>query len=162
MPGPPIVLPEVVAIVPIRGGREQGLEIRRTAQCAIEDMDPKEILSSFHHYQIEIKQLREALKVMEALSLKVRDLPGTPVRALAFAARSLPMRLSQPLIVQAAGSGRGGKMPSLHIDRFSGRGLSEVGWLNGAVHRWGEKLGVPTPVNADLNSRLQELVNGGK
>ncbi|MCB0158315.1 MAG: hypothetical protein KDD83_09310, partial [Caldilineaceae bacterium] len=50
------------------------------------------------------------------------------------------------------------KMPSLHIDLHSGKGKSEVGWLNGAVVRAGEEAGVATPVNRVLTEVLTELV----
>ena len=51
-------------------------------------------------------------------------------------------------------------MPSFHIDLHSGRGHSEVDYLNGAVVRFGEKFGVPTPVNQLLNETLLQLTRG--
>jgi 2-dehydropantoate 2-reductase len=51
-------------------------------------------------------------------------------------------------------------MPSFHIDLYSGRGRSEVEWLNGAVVRFGEKAGVPTPINKVLTDTLQALTKG--
>jgi 2-dehydropantoate 2-reductase len=51
-------------------------------------------------------------------------------------------------------------MPSLHIDLHSGRSLSEVEYLNGAVARFGEQLGVPTPINQRLNETLQMMTDG--
>jgi 2-dehydropantoate 2-reductase len=51
-------------------------------------------------------------------------------------------------------------MPSFHIDLHSGRGKSEVGYLNGAVVRAGERYGVPTPVNAALTDSLLKLTSG--
>jgi len=103
--------------------------------------------------------LRECLAVMEAQKIEVVDLPGTPVRALAFATR-LPLWLSKPLLGRAAGSGRGGKMPSFHIDLHSGRGKSEVDYLHGAVVRAGKRTNTPTPVNALLTKTLIALTNG--
>jgi 2-dehydropantoate 2-reductase len=97
---------------------------------------------------------------MAAQQIDVVDLPGTPVRALAFAVRGLPPEVSRPLLRNAVGSGRGGKMPSFHIDLNSGRGQTEVDALNGAVVRFGERLGVATPVNHLLNRTLQELASG--
>jgi 2-dehydropantoate 2-reductase len=61
---------------------------------------------------------------------------------------------------KAVGAGRGGKMPSFHIDLYSGRGQSEVGYLNGAVVRHGERAGVPTPVNRLLTDTLLALTRG--
>ena len=51
-------------------------------------------------------------------------------------------------------------MPSFHIDLHSGRGKSEVDFLNGAVVRAGRRLGIATPINEFLNETLQELSSG--
>jgi len=126
---------------------------------AILDMSAAEIYARADLYKMEIDMLRECLAVMEAQGIEVVDLPGTPVRALAFATR-LPLWLSKPLLGRAAGAGRGGKMPSFHIDLHSGRGNSEVDYLHGAVVRAGEKTGVPAPVNRLLTETLLALTNG--
>ncbi len=125
---------------------------------AILDMTPAEIFANKDLYKLEIDMLRECLAVMEAQRLKVVDLPGTPVRALAFATK-LPLWLSRPFLSRAAGAGRGRKMPSFHIDLHSGRGKSEVEYLHGAVMCAGEKYGVPTPVNKVLTETLLALVH---
>ena len=125
---------------------------------AILDMTAAEIFANRNLYKLEIAMLRECLAVMKAQGFKVVDLPGTPVRALAFAT-NLPIWLSKPLLGRAAGAGRGGKMPSFHIDLHSGRGKSEVEYLHGAVVRAGEKFNVPTPVNKVLTETLVALTN---
>lgn len=127
------------------------------ASCALMDWSPAQVLADSRLFAIEIRQLREALAVMRALGLPVVDVPGTPVRALAAAAR-LPLPLCRLLARGAISRGRGGKMPSLHIDLYSGRGRSEVGWLNGAVARTAERLGIATPVNAFLAQTLSQLL----
>jgi 2-dehydropantoate 2-reductase len=126
---------------------------------AILDMSAAEIYAHRGLYKLEIKMLRECLAVMEAQHIDVVDLPGTPVRALAFATR-LPLWLSKPLLARAAGSGRGSKMPSFHIDLHSGRGKSEVDFLHGAVVRAGKRTNVPTPVNELLTKTLLALTKG--
>ena len=126
---------------------------------AILDMSAAEIYARDDLYKMEISMLRECLDVMEAQIIPVVDLPGTPVRALAFATK-LPLWLSKPLLTRAAGSGRGGKMPSFHIDLHSGRGKSEVDYLHGAVVRAGKKTNIPTPVNRLLTETLLALTNG--
>ena len=130
------------------------------ASAAILDMTPAEIFADPRIYALEIAQLRETLRVMRAQGIRVVDLPGTPVRALAFAVRWLPMIISRPLLAKAVGGGRGGKMPSFHIDLHSGSGKSEVHYLNGAVARAGAQYGVPTPVNELLNTALLALTRG--
>ncbi|MFH2102206.1 MAG: 2-dehydropantoate 2-reductase [Chloroflexota bacterium] len=126
------------------------------ASAAILNMTPREVFAHPGLFSLEMAMMSEALAVMEALGVKVVDLPGTPVRALALATR-LPAFISKPLLVKAVGGGRGGKMPSFHIDLHSGRGRSEVDWLNGAVVQQGELTGVPTPVNRLLTTTLLAL-----
>ena len=101
--------------------------------------------------------LRECLEVMEVQGFKVVDLPGTPVRALAFATK-VPLWLSKPILSRAAGAGRGAKMPSFYLDLHSGRGKSEVQYLHGEVVRAGERCNVPTPVNKVLTETLLALM----
>ncbi|HSM71323.1 MAG TPA: ketopantoate reductase C-terminal domain-containing protein, partial [Anaerolineales bacterium] len=125
---------------------------------AILDMTAAEVFEDRDLYKIEIDMLKECLAVMEAQGYEVVDLPGTPVRALAFAT-TLPLWLSKPLLGRAAGAGRGAKMPSFHIDLHSGRGKSEVEYLHGAVVRAGERYNVPTPVNKVLTETLMALTN---
>jgi 2-dehydropantoate 2-reductase len=130
------------------------------ASSAIMDMTPAEIFSDPLLYRLEVRQLRETLRVMAAQNIPVVNLPGTPVKLLAFGLRWLPLALLQPLLKRAAGSGRGAKMPSFHIDLYSGRKQSEVVFLNGAVVRFGQRLGVPTPVNQVLTQTLTGMAAG--
>ncbi len=128
------------------------------ASSAILDMSPAEIFAHPSLYRLEMEQLKEALAVMRAQNLQVVDLPGTPARWLARLAR-LPAFL-RPLARPILAKGRGEKMPSLHIDLHAGRSQSEVSYLNGAVVRFGERYGIPTPTNRLLNDLLLNLVRG--
>jgi 2-dehydropantoate 2-reductase len=130
------------------------------ASSAILDMTPGEIYADARLFALEVKQVREALAVMRALAIRPVDLPGVPVRILCALFESLPMALSQPLLASSLGSGRGEKMPSFHIDLHSGRGASEVEYLNGAVVRMGQRMGIPTPVNCSLTQILEAIVAG--
>jgi 2-dehydropantoate 2-reductase len=125
---------------------------------AILDMTAAEIFSNRELYKLEIAMLRECLAVMQAQGLVVVDLPGTPSRALAFATR-LPLWASKPLVSRAVGAGRGGKMPSFHIDLHADRGQSEVDYLHGEVARAGRKYNVPTPINTLLTEIMLALTN---
>jgi 2-dehydropantoate 2-reductase len=130
------------------------------ASSAILDMAPAEILEHPDLYRVEIAELREAIQVCRARQIQIVDLPGTPVRMYAWAIYNLSPRLSRPFLSRIAGNARGRKMPSFHIDLHSGRGQSEVDYLNGAVVRYGERLGIPTPVNRWLNQTLLGLSQG--
>ena len=130
------------------------------ASCAILDMSPAQVLSNPELYRLEIEQLRETLRVMRALNIKVENLPATPVRVLAAAVHYLHPSLSQPLLSRIAGSGRGAKMPSFHIDLYSKKGKTEVDFLNGAVVRFGKQVSIPTPINFLLNNTLLGITLG--
>jgi 2-dehydropantoate 2-reductase len=130
------------------------------ASSAILDMSPGELFNHTGVFKFEVEQIREALQIMKALDIPVVDLPGTPVRAFALATSRLPAWLSRPILTRAIGGGRGEKMPSFHIDLHSGREKSEVTYLNGAVSCFGNKLGIPTPVNDFLTNTLSNLVEG--
>jgi len=136
------------------------INIIANSSSAILNMTPAEIFSHPGLYELEIAQLRETLAVMKAQGIGAVNLPGTPVKALAFAVRALPLMLSRPLLGKAVGGGRGKKMPSFHIDLHSGRGSSEVDYLNGAVIRAGEKMGIPTPANKIITETLLQLTRG--
>jgi 2-dehydropantoate 2-reductase len=123
---------------------------------AILDMTAAEVFANPKLYQLEMAMVHECIAVMEAQGIPLVDLPDAPVRALALVTR-LPFWLSRPLLAGAAGSARGNKMPSFHIDLYSGRGKSEVEFLHGAVVRAGEKFGVPTPVNKVLSETVAAL-----
>ena len=125
---------------------------------AILNMTAAQVFSNKKLYKLEIEMLSECLAVMAAQKLQVTDLPGTPVKALALATK-LPLWLSKPFLARAAGSGRGAKMPSFHIDLYSGRGQSEVEYLHGAVVRAGREFNISTPVNELLTGTLLALTN---
>lgn len=130
------------------------------ASSAILNMPASAIFNHPGLFALEMNALREALRVMAAQNIPVIDLPSTPVRALAWAAKALPNSIARPLLIKAVGGGRGGKMPSFHIDLYSGRGKSEVEYLNGAVARYGKQLNIRTPVNAALTEILLKLTSG--
>ncbi len=129
------------------------------ATAAILNMTAVEVFAHPGLFRLEMHMLGETLAVMRASRLRVVNLPGVPVKALALGAR-LPEFVARPLMLKAVGGGRGGKMPSFHIDLHSDRGKSEVDWLNGAVVRYGEKAGVPAPVNKLLTETLLALTKG--
>ena len=123
---------------------------------AILDMTVAQVFANKKLYKLEIAMLSECLAVMKAQGLEVVDLPGIPIKALVLAIK-LPLWLSRLFLRRMAGSGRGAKMPSFHIDLYSGRGQSEVEYLHGAVAREGKAHGIPTPVNELLTKTLLGL-----
>lgn len=130
------------------------------ASSAILNLTTAQIYSNPVLYKIELEQVREALRVMHVQGNKTVNLPDVPVKILAGIIKNLPYWISRPLLSRIIGGGRGQKMPSFHIDLYSGRGQSEVTQLNGAVVRAGERFHIPTPVNSFLTDTLLGLIQG--
>ncbi len=130
------------------------------ASSAILNLPPSQIFSDPDLFNLEMKEIREALAVMQSLQIKPVNLPGIPVKLLAFLIKNFPENLIRPLLANMIGGGRGDKMPSFQIDLYAGRGNSEVDQLNGAVVKAGAKLNIPTPVNRLLTGILSGLVEG--
>ena len=84
--------------------------LQANATSAILNWTPLQVFSDHRIFKVEMVQLKEALDVMKTLDIPVINLPGTPVRLLAWAV-SLPQNIGQPLIKQGLGHGRGEKMP---------------------------------------------------
>ncbi len=124
------------------------------ATSALLDMSPEAVYRDPRLFAIERDQLREALRVMDALGLSVVDLPGAPVTWLARAV-GLPAPLSRVALRRIVAGARGGKDPSLRIVVTSG-GPTEAAWLNGAVARAAATQGLEVPVNAALAALVDE------
>ncbi len=133
------------------------LNIVGNASSAILNRSPDIVYKSAAMFDLEVRMLRETLAVMEKLNLKISNLPGSPARQLSVAVKRMPVALLKPLMTSIVSKGRGGKMPSFHIDLASGKGQSEVIYHNGAIARAGKAAGVPTPVNQALNDVLMRL-----
>lgn len=127
------------------------------ATSAILDWSADDVFRHRGLYRLEVEALRETVRVMRALGLRAVNLPGVPSGLLATAV-FWPDWITHPILRRAAAGGRGGKRPSFAYD--VGRGRSEVGWLNGAVVRYGAQLGVPTPASQLLTETLTGLVEG--
>lgn len=130
------------------------------AASSIFDMTPAEVYADKAGCRLEIRQIRETLAVMRGLGISPVDIPGIPVRLLCFAMAHLPEFLLRPLLSKFIGSGRGAKMPSFYIDLHAGRKQSEVEFLNGAIVRKADELGIPVPVNRAYYETLTALAAG--
>jgi 2-dehydropantoate 2-reductase len=123
------------------------------ATSALVDMDAGDVYSDPGLFRVERRQLLETAAVMDALGVRAVALPSANTPLLVRAMRFVEP-VSRVVLARVVRGARGGKSPSLRLHLQSGRsGPSEIGWMNGAVVRWGRRLGVPTPVN----QRLTEL-----
>ena len=136
------------------------LNIIANASPAILGMFPDQVFADHRLFALEQAAFREAVMVMRALGPRPVSLPGYPVPLFTWAISSLPAKLLRPILRKAVVGGRGGKMPSLHIDLSKGKGKSEVEYLNGAVVRYAQELGLDAPVNRALHAVLMGIVKG--
>ncbi len=128
------------------------------ATCAILSAPPEEVFAQDKIVDLEIEAWREALRVMAQADITPQSVGSYPFRVLAPGIRVAPKSLLRAVLRKQIGGARGGKMPSLYLDLASGKGKSEVPWLNGAVVDLGREVGVATPVNACLSDTLLGLV----
>jgi len=133
------------------------LNLQANAIPAILDMDPGEEYRNPTLFAMEREAFLEALAVMRALNLRIVSFPNYPVRVLAWAMGHVPVPVLRPMMSRLVASGRGDKKPSLHLDLVSGRGQSEVRFLNGAVVDHALQMGLPVPVNRALLDTLLAL-----
>jgi 2-dehydropantoate 2-reductase len=136
------------------------LNIQANTIPAILDMAPGDVYVHPALFVLERAAFREALAVMRALHLSVVSFPNYPVPLLAWAMQHLPTVVLRPLLARLVASGRGDKKPSLQMDLAGGRQQSEAPYLNGAVVRHAERLGVRTPVNHVLLDTLLGIAAG--
>ncbi len=136
------------------------LNLIGNATSAILDMPTRETFADPRVFKIEVALLREALAVMRTQSIGAVDLPGSPVRLLAFGIRCAPIFILQRILQPTVAGGRGDKPPSLLVDIRSGKTQSEIDELNGAIVKAGKTIRVQTPVNAALVGIVHDLLEG--
>lgn len=136
------------------------LNIVANATSAILNRPPGTVYQSDQMFDLEVRMLQEALAVMDALKLKVVDLPGSPAARLAFGVRKAPRFVLKPILTSIVAKGRGDKMPSFQIDLMEGRGRSEVVFHNGAIAKTAVARNIPAPVNTALTDVLLRLSRG--
>lgn len=136
------------------------LNLAGNASGAILDLPPAQLFADARMFRFEMAMLREAVRVMDASSIRGVTLPGAPAASLAWALRWLPEFALRLVLRRRLSAARGDKRPSVLVELANHTGRSEVAWLNGAVVEAGARLGIPTPVNERLTSVLSALVSG--
>jgi 2-dehydropantoate 2-reductase len=109
---------------------------------------------------LERRCMLEALAVMDRLDIRPIDLPRYPAARLAFAMRTIPPALLDPLLRRLVAGGRGSKLPSLLLDLRRGNPRSEGEYLYGAVARAAVDTGMDAPVNRTLWDVLRAIATG--
>lgn len=133
------------------------MNIVGNATSAILDAQPGTLFANPALVDLEIEAWRETLRVMSAAGIRPINLGSYPLRWIGLVLALTPPPLLRYFMREEVMSARGDKWPSLHIDLSSGKGRTEVDWLNGAVAQQGAVLGIPTPVNTTLAQTVNAL-----
>ena len=136
------------------------MNITANAQAALLGWTPAQVFAHPIAGALEVRAWREALTVMRGLGVSPIAFGGYPLPLVIPLIERLPVPLVRRLMGRFAAGGRGSKMPSVYLDLAKGRARTEVPWLNGAVARYGERLGIPTPVNATLDRLVAAVARG--
>ncbi len=136
------------------------MNITANAQAALLGWPPARVFAHPVAGTLEVHAWKEALAVMDRLGVRPIPCGGYPLPLVTPFIRALPARWLRPLMGRFAGKGRGEKMPSVFLDLARGRKRTEVPWLNGAVARWGEQVGLATPVNRTLDRLVDRVARG--
>jgi 2-dehydropantoate 2-reductase len=132
------------------------------ATGAILDMDADAIYHDPRLFDVERRQLLEAVAVMKALGARPVALPGAPIPWLVRGMR-IPALLGRPIMTSVVGGARAGKSPSLRLHVQSAppgvpcAEQTEAAWMNGAIADAGAEVGVAAPVNARLAALVDEV-----
>jgi 2-dehydropantoate 2-reductase len=128
------------------------------ASSAIVGRSPAEVYADPLGYEVERRQVREAVAIIRRSGLRLVALPGADVRLLDMATR-MPAPIARRILARVVGGARGGKAPSLLLQAQSGGGgRSEVEWLNGAVARAATDLGGRAATNERLTALVGEVL----
>lgn len=135
------------------------LNLLGNATSAILDVPAAAIFGDPRLFGLERAAVLEAASVMAANGIRPIALPRYDVPVLVRAMR-LPGAIARLLLGGRIARARGTKMPGLWRDLASGKGISEVGWLNGAVLHVGRASGIPTPVNRAMTQIVAGIAGG--
>jgi len=131
------------------------LNVSFNALSAVTDLPVEELLGNRKLFALNRRLFRECLAVMKKQEIPVYNLPGYMVRKLA-AASVVPNFIAGRLR-KLARSEQGGRS-SMWYDVTSGRGRTEIDFINGVIVSEGEKCGVPTPANAHVTNIVREII----
>jgi 2-dehydropantoate 2-reductase len=136
------------------------LNMLGNATAAILDMSVAAVYADRRLVALERQAFCETLRVMDRLGIRPVNLPRYPAAALTLAMRHGPAALLDPLLGRLIAGGRGGKIPSLHLELARGNRRSEGDLLYGAVARAADQIGLAAPTNRVLHDTLRDLASG--
>ncbi len=132
------------------------LNVAFNALNAATGLSAAEILAHPEYGALATEVLKECCAAMAAQKIKPLDLPGYPVSKLAWLCR-----LPRPLLRRALAwflRHEPGGASSMRQDMLIGRKQTEAAFINGAVVKAGQRLGLATPANERLWQWVDSIV----
>lgn len=128
--------------------------IHANALPTLLNLSPAAIYDDPMLFELEYRQLREALAVIDRLKINLVKLPGVDVPRLAWQVRLLAPRWLAGVLK------RNTHQPSLRADLETKTGRSDAAYLNGAVAKAAYDLRLAAPVNHVLALSLTDIAEG--
>ena len=128
--------------------------------CAALDWTPAQVYANADAFAIERASLVETVDVMRRLRIAPVGLVDFPVPLLVAAVSMLSPSLLRAVLAKRVTAARGEKLPSLLIDVRSGRTVTEVEALNGAVARAARGAGMAAPANEAIARIVSGIAAG--
>ncbi len=128
-------------------------QLQGNAISALVDLPLSDVYSSPTLFKLEYRMLIEALGVIEALKIRLLDLPGAPINKLATQLQIIPFSLLPARIVRTAAP------PSLRVELAQNAKRSEAAYLNGAIALYARDTRRFAPINHVLALTLQDIAD---
>lgn len=128
--------------------------LQANAISSILDITPQAVYQSSQWFPYEHAQLKEAMRVIKAMNVKLMPLPGVNVPRIAQIIERVPYKLAAPLLSVFP------RPPSLRDDLRWQTGRSDAAYFNGAIAALGHNLRLRTPINHALALVLTDLAEG--
>jgi ketopantoate reductase len=129
-------------------------QLQGNAIPALLDLSADDVYSSASLWAIEYRMLVEALGVIQAMKIRLVDLPDAPVSRLATQLQTIPAGLLPQRIV------RNPAPPSLKTELVQDARRSEAAYLNGAIlHANDLKPKLAAPINYVLAVTLEDIAS---
>lgn len=126
-------------------------QLQANAVPALVDLSADDVYSSPSLFAIEHRQLLEALGIVQALKVRLIDLPDAPINLLTTQLQTLPAALLPSRMVRTPAP------PSLRVELEFGAANSEAAYLNGAIAIQANDLKLRAPINHALALALQDI-----
>ncbi len=129
-------------------------QIQVNALPALLRVSPETVYDEEELFNIEYRQLREAIQIIDLQKIPLVDLPEVALRRLGWQIRILPPNLLKKVLRPNI------KPSSLFAELSLKTGRSDAAYLNGIVAKTAHDIGIAAPVNYTLAVSVTDIAEG--